>query len=181
MIKKIVKWIFNSLLIILLFIYLLAFSNLIQSDQQETTSILSFDILNVLSGSMEPHLSPGDIIIIRNDSEVKEGDVITFQGKQNNLVTHRVIGVFEKNGITHYETKGDANKTPDRQYVSNEEVIGKLSLSIPKAGYILDFLKGPFGVFTLSMILLTSFGYSPIKKLLLTESENKTKGGELKN
>ncbi|GAA0469516.1 signal peptidase I [Alkalibacillus silvisoli] len=171
MVKQISKWIFNSFLVLLLLTFVLAFLTTFQSQNQDPPSIFGFHLLNVLSGSMEPKVSPGDIIIVKNTDAIEENDVITFRDHQNNLVTHRVIDVIEESGTAHYETKGDANNTPDHILVTNEEIVGKLSFSIPKAGYMMDFLKGPFGIFTLSMIFLISIGYRPIKRLLSTEGK----------
>ena len=71
----------------------------------------------VVSESMEPTYSKGDLIYVKNDtSDIKNGDVITFYTDKNTIVTHRVTGI---NVSDHtYTTKGDANQTDDPRPVS---------------------------------------------------------------
>jgi len=59
--------------------------------------------------------------------------------------THRVLSVRNENGTTVYTTKGDANEEEDPQEVARREVIGKVFLSVPYAGFVLDFARQPLG------------------------------------
>ncbi|MGB9662128.1 MAG: signal peptidase I [Moorellaceae bacterium] len=96
----------------------------------------------ILSGSMEPGIKKGDIVLIRKvpGAEVKTGDIIQFwQGKM--LITHRVVQVAEKKGAKVWVTKGDANRTPDPEPVYAHQVVGKVCGVIPKVGWITLFLK----------------------------------------
>ena len=40
-----------------------------------------------------------------------------------------------------YRTKGDANKSADPEFVSKQNVVGKLVFSIPLVGYLMAFVK----------------------------------------
>jgi len=93
----------------------------------------------VLSGSMEPEFSRGDLIIIRETERFEVDDIVVFQDG-NNLVVHRII---EINGQA-VTTKGDANNTADNP-VSISAVKGKVLFCIPFAGRIVSFLKTPIG------------------------------------
>jgi len=101
----------------------------------------------VKSGSMEPSIHTGSIVVIRPSDSLQVGDVITFGKDTPNSfpTTHRIISVTDGNGVMMYETKGDANEEVDPVFVSSSEVIGKVVLTVPKAGYILDFTKKPLG------------------------------------
>jgi signal peptidase I, archaeal type len=102
----------------------------------------------VLSGSMEPAMSPGDAVIV-NDvpaSEIEQNDVITFGGQGDGTpTTHRVIEVVERDGTTAFRTKGDANEDPDATLVTPDQVQGKVMsvgghlLVIPFIGYVINF------------------------------------------
>ncbi len=104
----------------------------------------------VKSGSMEPSVGTGSIVIIRPQTTYAVGDVITF-GEDSRVripTTHRIFSIKEDGGQTLYTTKGDSNNEPDQDQITKSRIIGKVLLSIPYAGYILDFARQPLG-FTL--------------------------------
>ena len=78
----------------------------------------------VLSDSMEPTYSSGEILLIREKDETpKVNDIIMFKQRNygmNAYVTHRIIGQDKKGFIT----KGDANKAEDPGRIPEEDVIG---------------------------------------------------------
>jgi signal peptidase len=106
-----------------------------------------FDV--VYSGSMEPAIGVGSIVVVSqmDPSAIREGDVITFVSydKANSLVTHRVVGVTNDEGALVFLTKGDANNDTDEDAVRASDVVGKVRLGVPYAGYAADFLKKPLG------------------------------------
>ena len=93
----------------------------------------------VLSGSMEPELSKGDLIIIRETNEVSENDIVVFQDGSD-LVVHRVL----ETGETQIITKGDANNVADEP-IDISTVKGKVIFWIPFAGTVVNLLKTPVG------------------------------------
>jgi signal peptidase len=96
----------------------------------------------ILTGSMEPSIKPGDLIIIRKCSidDIKVGDVIGYQLNDFNVV-HRVIEIYHYYEETILITKGDANKTADVKPVSSDQILGKLEYTIPYFGYPAYLLK----------------------------------------
>ncbi len=105
----------------------------------------------VQSGSMEPAIMTGDVVVIKNQTDYLINDVVTFTGKSNRVVTHR-INEIEKSGEKKYFTKGDANKTGDEDYIAKEQIIGKVVLVIPRLGYLLSFAKTFNGLIILLII-----------------------------
>ena len=97
----------------------------------------------VLSGSMEPAMSVGDLIIVSEDAPYAVGDVVVFQSG-NMLVVHRVIAIDGDN-VT---TQGDANNTADAP-VSKALVKGKVIATLPKVGTAVGFIKTPIGTLLL--------------------------------
>ena len=88
--------------------------------------------------------------------EISEGDVITFLTEHGNMrVTHRVTEVDEKKKT--FATKGDANEYADRQMVKWENVCGVVIYSLPKAGYVQDFLGKRYGKLTAAAVLAGLF------------------------
>jgi signal peptidase len=109
----------------------------------------------VLTESMEPTLSPGDVVLeLKADRKnPKVGDIVTYVGKRIDgttvgTFTHRVIGFDEKNNLI---TQGDANPTPDTQHPTKEDLVGVALFTIPMIGSLLSPKM-------LMMLLLAGFG-----------------------
>ncbi|WP_158375384.1 signal peptidase I [Cellulosimicrobium cellulans] len=102
--------------------------------------------LTVLSGSMEPALAPGDVVVTRGITprdvcaEVGVGDVVTYLPRPDDpaLITHRVvgktIGTFDDGTGCRLITQGDANTAVDEP-VSPEQVRGTLLYGLPRLGW----------------------------------------------
>jgi signal peptidase len=94
----------------------------------------------VVSGSMQPAIDVGDMLIINQQQDYQTGDIITFRMGEN-LVTHRIIEIND----THVITQGDKNNVADAP--SNlSSIEGKVILKIPKVGFFIMFLRTPFGI-----------------------------------
>ena len=107
----------------------------------------NLEVKIVQSGSMEPAIKTGAMVVIRPSSEYRIGDVIMF-GKDTKTevpTTHRIVADEVRSGVFYYTTQGDANEDPDPQQVAQSEVIGKVLFSISYLGYVLDFAKKPLG------------------------------------
>lgn len=103
--------------------------------------------LIVLTDSMLPEISSGDLIICKDidAKDVKVGDVISFfdpAGNGSSVVTHRVIELVEEGGVTKWRTRGDNNNTEDKVLVPFENLVGIWSGSrVPGAGSVAMFLQ----------------------------------------
>jgi signal peptidase len=126
----------------------------------------------VLSGSMEPALSPGDVVIVDASVPVKIGDVITYRtGADTVPTTHRVVGVQDSG----YETKGDANENADAGVVGPEAVIGRVVLTIPVVGHVILWANTPVGYLTLVISPLVLLGASELLAWARRESDGSGK------
>lgn len=109
----------------------------------------------VMSGSMEPAIKTGSIVLMKPGVHpFAVGDIMTF-GKDTRTdipTTHRVLEVRTQEGKYMYKTKGDANTDPDTNEVSQDAVLGKVFFWIPYLGFILDMAKKPIG-FALLIVL----------------------------
>ena len=107
----------------------------------------NFEVKIVQSGSMEPTIKTGSLVIVKPSEVYSVGDVIMFgrDTKTQLPTTHRIVADEVRSGVFYYTTKGDANEDPDPQQVAQSEVIGKVLFSIPYLGYVLDFAKKPLG------------------------------------
>lgn len=108
---------------------------------------LGYRSLTVLTGSMEPAISPGDLVIGRQIAarSARPGDVVTFEEPGGTrLITHRVVSARPGRTRIHFVTLGDANDTSERWKVPLDGRIARVEYRLPKAGYVLSKLRaGP--------------------------------------
>ena len=93
----------------------------------------------VMSGSMEPHLSVDDLIIVKKCDKYSVGDWVVFQ-QRNMLIVHEVISIdYELDEVV---TQGSANDTPDDP-MSIKYIKGKVVKHYNGLGNVINFLKSP--------------------------------------
>ncbi|OHA18800.1 MAG: signal peptidase I [Candidatus Taylorbacteria bacterium RIFCSPHIGHO2_01_FULL_46_22b] len=110
----------------------------------------NIEIKIVKSGSMEPTILTGSVVVVKPQTLYKVGDVITFGEDTPRQIptTHRIVSIRESSGQTYFLTKGDANEEADPTETSASDVIGKVLVDVPYLGFVLDFARKPIG-FTL--------------------------------
>jgi signal peptidase len=105
-------------------------------------NIFGFQMFIVKSGSMEPKIHTGSVVIDNTANSYKLKNVITFKvPNSKDTVTHRIVQISTKNSVTSYHVKGDANPTPDPDPVLKSNVVGKVLFSIPELGYLIAFIR----------------------------------------
>lgn len=110
--------------------------------------LLGFQCFTVISGSMQPKYMVGDLLYVKevDVNSIAVGDDITFILNEDLVVaTHRVVRVDAEN--QHFYTKGLANEIEDGEPVHFNNVIGVPQFSIPKLGYLSDFVQNPPGMY----------------------------------
>ena len=114
----------------------------------------NYKIKVVLSGSMEPAIHTGSVVVIKPTDLYKVGDIITFgkDTKKDIPTTHRIVETRAVEGETLFVTKGDANNGTDASEVKESAVAGKVLFSVPYAGYLIDFARKPLGFILLITI-----------------------------
>lgn len=100
----------------------------------------------VLSGSMEPNLSKGDLIFVQRTEPLQLEDIIVYQSGSS-LIVHRIVSMYGDTIVT----QGDANNVPDEP-ISTSQIKGKVIGHIPWVGNVLNFLKIP--VVSLAVLIL---------------------------
>lgn len=125
-------------------------------------SFAGYSHLIVTTGSMESEISAGDLIIIKDTGDYKNGDIITFLHEgETTPTTHRIIYTYGD----VYVTKGDANNTTDIRSVHISEVKGEVVSIIPNLGLFLEWIKSGGGlIYVVGIILIIAAGVYVIKK-----------------
>ena len=108
--------------------------------------------LTVRSGSMEPSIHVGDMVVVSTVvgvDDVSVGDIITFRyngdSDPDRFITHRVADVVDGEFEKSFKTKGDANEEDDLKMVSSSEFVGKTVLVVPYLGHFSDFARSKVG------------------------------------
>ena len=125
-------------------------------------SFAGYSHLIVTTGSMESEISAGDLIIIKDTGDYKNGDIITFMHEgETTPTTHRIIYTYGD----VYTTKGDANNTSDIISVHISEVYGEVVMIIPHLGLFIQWVKDGGGlIYIVGIILIIAAGIYIIKK-----------------
>ncbi len=117
---------------------------------------------------MEPAIKTGSIVVVIPSQNYAQGDIISFK-KGKNIITHRIYAKTfnqDENLEPLYLTAGDANEEFDAWKVKNEEIVGKVIVSIPYLGYIANFGKTPQGFILLVIVPATIIVYEEIKAII---------------
>lgn len=180
----------------LIFIFGFAiFISVMTASAGKVPSLLGYSFMQVQTGSMEPKLSVGDVVIVKkiDTSKLQVGDVISFYSvgdkeTQGKVITHRIVEKhIANNGNFIFMTKGDANTEVDKYGVYYERVIGKYVYNIGSVGSsVLSVLRNPKIIFIFIILPLIIICFSEAYTLIymivtnkLAKQEDEDDGEEL--
>ena len=137
-VKRVLTILITIILLLLLTFNIYSFIS-INVLNKDLVTIGGYSFLEVVSGSMEPTIEIGDIVIIdTKDKDILEGDIITFKDTSGSLVTHRVVSYTDDKMIT----KGDFNNSNDEE-ISRDNIVGKYKFKIHHLGLVIKSLQSP--------------------------------------
>ena len=135
--EKIYNILVNTFIIMAVIIFIIiSYSRFIK--KEKIISLFGKSILVVRTGSMEPTINPGDMIIISKEHDYKIGDIVTFY-EDDTFITHRII---EQND-DRFITKGDANNIEDEE-TQYKNIQGRMIFKSHILGFIILYLLKPF-------------------------------------
>lgn len=108
----------------------------------------------VVSGSMEPGIPVGSIVVVKeaDPAKLKVGDVISYRMSGDTMVTHRIAAIDTQSG--QVTTKGDANEVEDANPVAFSEIVGRKVFHVPYLGYLSIYIKTPLGIVGVCGVLI---------------------------
>lgn len=143
---------------------------------------LGHKVFTVLSGSMEPTLRTGDLVVDEQIAplEANVGDVVTFKDPENpaRLVTHRVRRMRVSGASVRFVTKGDRNNAVERWSVPADGLIGRVVYRVPKLGYVTAHAGSRVGLLTLVVVPALLLGALELKRIWSSADTERTDEGE---
>lgn len=128
--------------------------------KEEVPNIFGYKILQVMSGSMSGEFETGDTILIKEikeESDLKIGDVITYRIAKNTLVTHRIVNITKTGESLNYTLKGDANNVEDSEKILFSSIEGIYVKKLILIGKIISFMQKSYGmviIFVVPILLI---------------------------
>jgi signal peptidase I len=109
----------------------------------------------ITGGSMEPAIPVGSLVVAsRTDAtKVAVGDLVTVRADNGVVVTHRVTRVADLPDGRFFETRGDANPSPDASLVPARAILGAVDGYVPYAGFAQLFLSTTPGMIAALAVL----------------------------
>lgn len=174
--SKIFKGIVSAITALSFVFGLVIFISVLRANQGEVPSVFGFSVMRVKTGSMEPELKTGCIVIVKEveQSELDVGDIISFYSTDpdpfinGQVETHRIVERhFLVNGEREFITKGDANQSDDQYPVLYKNVIGKVIFNMGvTSGSVLQILQNPKVIFFLIILPLIFITFSEAVNLV---------------
>lgn len=145
-------------------------------------SFFSYRMFTVITGSMEPDYSVGDVLIAKSvdPSTIKTGDVITYTGKVSSfnkkIITHEVIGISkDENDKYVFRAKGKANLVEDPA-VSEDQLLGVVIYKSKILSLIYRIISKKIGFYILIIVpILFVIGSEIISTMLEKEEKRREK------
>lgn len=176
LVKNIICWILILILAITMVIFLTT------RIQGNTPTVFGYTIFRISTGSMEPELMIGDVIldkVVDDETEISVGDVITFEGGSQfdgKLVTHKVIKApyTDENGNIMLQTHGIANELDDTP-ISIDQVRAKMICKIPYIDTLYNLFLSPCGLLIMILLIILVFIDEIINIVKILSGRNETR------
>ena len=133
----------------------------------KTPSFLGVKTYVIISGSMEPNIEIGDIVVGKAEENLDIGDVISYR-KGQSVITHRITQINKnENGEIEYRTQGDNNNVEDEESIKPSNIEGKVIKIVPKLGKVTLILQNKVIIIFIFIIfyIYVSRNYKKNKKV----------------
>lgn len=158
-ITKIFKYTVNTILVLLVLLGIFVIFSFIPIPG-------NYKVFTVMSGSMTPKIKTGSLVFVKPLGDYNIGDVVTRRTTDPKVtITHRIVSKEEIQGQIAFETKGDANDSPDGEKFTKEGIVGKVFLTIPFLGYPVAYAKTTPGLILLIIVPAVIIIYDEMNKI----------------
>ncbi len=154
--KKFLKILSYSINVIFVIIII---SLVYQKINDETANVFGYSLFVVQTGSMEPVINVGDVIVCKtvDPKDVKNGDIITYQGLEGTfagkIITHVVVeDPYYEDGLWYYQTSGIYEDATNDPLIDETQLIGIYCFEVIPLTIISNALSTRLGIMTLITI-----------------------------
>ena len=180
-----VKIIWKTIKILIeILLLIIAITIIIQRVTNNEKSFFGYRIFCVITGSMEPQYTVGDIILskYKEPEDLRVGDTLVYIGKKDQyagkIITHKIVEIEQdENGKYLFHTMGIANVVED-PVVEEDQVYGVVISSIKMMTWLYRIMSNKYGLYfiiilPISIFIFVSFlrSKSKEKKRELEENE----------
>jgi len=134
--------------VVLIISVLLCLTVIVQVMTNGYVQIGGYSLFRVVTGSMEPELPVGSLLLCRQTpiDQIKEGDIVCFVSRSpemmGRVITHRVVSIYDDGvGKLLLETKGDANLSADGEFVTANNLIGRVNHYAKDGSFMPSFIN----------------------------------------
>ena len=168
------------LTIVLLIIFIFV---VVQRYSKGKISAFGYQAYTVVTGSMEPKIKIGDVIIIKDvePATLKKGDIVTYEGSEGDLrgliLTHRIIELRkdEKDNKYHFITKGDANDVEDPE-ITEDNIRGKVIYNTVLFSFVSRLMTHDIFYYGLFIVISVYFIYQVLSIILSKDDDDDEEG-----
>lgn len=185
--KRIVKRVIDAIgIVVFVFVVAVMGSVLVQTMRGQDPVLFGYRLYTVATGSMEPTIMTGDVIICENVKDpltLEEGDIITFIAPAGfspaaivgRPVTHRIVkSPFQAaDGVWYVVTRGDANAGEDNVPIPVSDIVGKLVSDAPALRGLMTFFSKWYGFVLMIVLPLVLVLISQIYTLVKAQAQAK--------
>ena len=168
---------------ILVLSVVLVFTVVTQISNKGYVQIFGKSMFRVVTGSMEPTIETGALLICDDTDiyDIQINDIVCFESNNSmmrgQVITHRVVDMKEINGVLRLTTKGDANTVEDALYVTENNLIGRVtwySTDQDLIAKVISFMSGKIGFLAcivIPVLLVCGFALKESMKNIQLELE----------
>ena len=138
-------------------------------------NIAGYRVYTIATGSMEPVLEVGDVIVIKEADyeELKVKDIITYEsraaGTEGMIITHRIIDMDDE--TKQLETKGDANEAVD-PVIKDDQVLGKFVYKFTLISMLTKLVRNKIGFYFLIFVPLVVVIFLEIADIVTSKDDD---------
>ena len=160
--------------IVMILLCVIVFAQALMNPGANGVALGPIRFYSVLSGSMEPAISVGSMVVVleAEEEDLVVGDVITIQKSEDDrvLVTHRIIGIDRAASL--FTTQGDNVDTPDPNPTHYNNIHGRVIFTIPFLGTVTEAAAHPLGMLAIIIIFVMVIVLIEIVKNALKQRKN---------
>lgn len=150
----------------------------------EKPAVFGYQLFYVMTGSMEPMYSSGDLLLGRSvePETLQVGDVVTYEGESGELsgkmITHQIVSIQTQAGERIFVTQGLANQEPD-QPITQDAIQARIIGKIPLLGQALTLINHKWGFFVVIILpLAVLLGNEVVSLIRICKKEKEGQGNE---